>query len=391
MESFWESCGARGPLTIEVEGDGDSTGTRHVFDRPFLLIGSGPRSDLLLGHRDVSRRHAYLQVIAGRPFCVDLDSRTGTLVDGGTAAGGWVAPDVPIRIGPYRVRATIGGLAEGVGRAIETNPLSSRGAGPRPRTRSTLEVESPGEPRSISIARTMSLIGGAGRCKIRLATPETSRFLGVLLRTPGGTWAVDLRSSSSLSVNGVCLGYSRLEAGDEIRLGPLVARLGEPSGSRGRDQLPSTRTASVEGPAMVGTLDPSACDLREFLEQVVDAQQYSGEQFRQAVLMMTRLLGSMHRETIDLVREELEQVRNLVGELKALQEDAIQGRTAPRPPPLGWPEDGPISGEPAATGSKVHRDPGDIHLIVGERLAAFERERRGRWSKLSGLLGKTGQ
>jgi pSer/pThr/pTyr-binding forkhead associated (FHA) protein len=374
MESFWESSGARGPLILEVEGDGDPRAIRHVFDRPFLLIGSGSKSDLVLDHPDVSRRHAFLQVIGGRPFCVDLESRTGTHPGDGTSLGGWLTPDHPIRIGPYRIRAEVVEGTWGPGPSADASPLSLRGVGSDPWPRASLDFEHEGRPTSLPIARTLSLVGRSGRCKIRLTSPEASRFQAALLRTPGGIWAVDLRSTERIAVNGARMEYARLETGDELRVGPLVARVSDDS------------TALAPGrsgpPAIARQPEPSAGDLRAILEQVVDLHQQSNDQFRQVIGMVTQLFGSMHRESMDLVREELEQVRNLAGEMKALREESAEGRSAGSRAPT-------TADTGVSTGGGSTRDPGEIHLIVGERLAAFDRERRGRWDQLSRLLGRS--
>lgn len=385
MEIFWESCGARGPLILEVVADGNCRTVRHVFDRPFALIGSGLRSDLCLDHPDVSRRHAYLQVIAGKPYCLDLDSRTGTHQDASELAGGCLAAECPVRIGPFSIRAKIAGVTTTPSGVVQS-PLSVPDASSDPFPRPTLafQVPSQNQPTSVTIGRTLSLIGRSGRCKIRLQSAEASRFIAALLRTPGGTWAVDLRSSDRLSVNGSCTEYARLENGDELQIGSLMARVHQPS--------------TVKVPSMLGTdgtratrpsLDSPAADIRAILDQVADIQHQSNDQFRQMLLMVTQLFGSMHRETMDLVHEELEQIRILSGELKAFREESAWGRavgTAPESTKKG----GASLEDRRDVRAGTPRDPGEIHLIVSERLEAFERERQGRWNTLSKILGKTG-
>src|SRR5262245_31623808 len=66
-----KACGVSGALELEVEDE--QQGTRRLdFHQPFLVLGRGGGTDLPLDHPDVSQRHAYLQVLAGRVFCYDL-------------------------------------------------------------------------------------------------------------------------------------------------------------------------------------------------------------------------------------------------------------------------------------------------------------------------------
>jgi pSer/pThr/pTyr-binding forkhead associated (FHA) protein len=50
--------------------------------QPFALIGRSAQAGLLLDDPSVSQRHAYLQVVGGRIFCLDLNSRTGLYLGG---------------------------------------------------------------------------------------------------------------------------------------------------------------------------------------------------------------------------------------------------------------------------------------------------------------------
>src|SRR4051812_22192252 len=100
MGEFVSACGSAGPLLLGVEEPGTPGVSWRVFGQPFLVVGRAPGADLFLNDPAVSRRHAYLQLIAGRLFCVDLLSRTGTRWGDETGLWGWVQPDPGIRIGP---------------------------------------------------------------------------------------------------------------------------------------------------------------------------------------------------------------------------------------------------------------------------------------------------
>src|SRR5262250_2729151 len=98
---FRTSCGATAPLELRVRGPGWAGGERRVFEHPFVLVGRDERSCLRLEDAEVSRRHAYLQQLGGRVFCVDLGSRTGLRWDGEPRSAGWLRPEQGVQIGPF--------------------------------------------------------------------------------------------------------------------------------------------------------------------------------------------------------------------------------------------------------------------------------------------------
>src|SRR5262249_4734937 len=157
------------------------------------VIGRDDRADLVLDHDAVSRRHTYLQVIDGRVFFVDLDSRTGTAVEGASAAeSGWVEPGQAVTIGPFTVRPVLT-LAGGwpwarpepdparpfaPGEPVP-NPLLARSsktpAGNLPRV--SLEFQSRAAGHSVwRMNPVMALVGRSARCKVRLLDSNVSNF-----------------------------------------------------------------------------------------------------------------------------------------------------------------------------------------------------------------------
>src|SRR4051794_1538719 len=89
LEEFLRACGADGPLQIDVEF-GEDPAERRILPQPFVVVGRDSNTDLCVDHPLVSRRHAYLQVIAGRVFCIDLGSRTGTRWEERFGGSGWL-------------------------------------------------------------------------------------------------------------------------------------------------------------------------------------------------------------------------------------------------------------------------------------------------------------
>src|SRR5208337_3811906 len=108
LELFRDACGLRAPLALECQGasrtiEGFDT---QQLDYPFAIIGRDPRSDLVLHGAEVSRLHAFFQVVEGRIFCIDLNSRTQLRWEGETErrAHGWLDPGGTVWIGPHGIR-----------------------------------------------------------------------------------------------------------------------------------------------------------------------------------------------------------------------------------------------------------------------------------------------
>src|SRR3954466_14921233 len=108
---FLQGCGATGPVVLGIEEPGAAGVSWRVFDQPFLVVGRAPGAPGFLNDPAISRRHAYLQLVDGRLFCVDLQSRTGTLWGDEPGVWGWVPRDSGVRIGPFRLKLRDAGAA----------------------------------------------------------------------------------------------------------------------------------------------------------------------------------------------------------------------------------------------------------------------------------------
>ena len=63
-EQLMRPCGAHAALVLEVGREGQPGSRPCTLDVPFAVVGRDERSHLCLSDSQVSRRHAYLQVIA---------------------------------------------------------------------------------------------------------------------------------------------------------------------------------------------------------------------------------------------------------------------------------------------------------------------------------------
>ena len=101
-----------GPLGLLVVGPSDQQRLRVLLDRPFALVGRNTRSDVRLDAQQVDDQHAYFQVLGGRLFCIDLDSRSGVRAGNGRLSSGWLDQGKFVRVGPYHLSCKFDSLPD---------------------------------------------------------------------------------------------------------------------------------------------------------------------------------------------------------------------------------------------------------------------------------------
>jgi pSer/pThr/pTyr-binding forkhead associated (FHA) protein len=247
------SCAAVAPLELTVSGPGWDGGERHVFEQPFVLIGREERNDLRLDDEAVSRRHAYLQQMGERVFCIDLGSRTGTHWAGEARPAGWLRPNQGIQIGPFTLElakaAWTGGIPNEEG-AEAGNPLQDRMNGqlqfPMFRIAVGNEVRS-----QFRMNRELVLVGSAPECRVRLRDAGISRYHCSLVKTPEGLWVLDLLSTTGTRLNGEPIRWARVNEGDLLRVGPYLLRLSY------EDEIAPNRSMSLPASRMEAPLRES--------------------------------------------------------------------------------------------------------------------------------------
>jgi pSer/pThr/pTyr-binding forkhead associated (FHA) protein len=403
MTSFSNACGVKDSLRLAIEGP-ESTGPEpRRFAQPFVVLGRDRRADVRLDDPRVSRRHVYLQVVGGWAFWMDLESRTGTRTEAGPRRHGWLGERQFLGIGPFVVRCT-GGYTPGEFPA-ET-PLGAPGYGREPLPEVALEfLNGPSQSMFWPMRRVMSLIGSAKGCKFRLTDPSVLLFHASLVRTPAGLWVVDLRGGKSITVNAVPVRASVVVDGDILGIGRYRIRVrcrdrergsargtAEPGPGRaswaGRQPWPDPdRPANppplpdraaraltsepvpggppspaaplvpilaagygVEVVSSAGTalpLSPSGATesvLVPLVHQFNQMQQQMFDQFQQAMGMLVQMFGAMHREQMDVIREELDRLHQLTEELQALRSELANSARGPAGPGAGGAGAGPGRG-----------------------------------------------
>ena len=129
LGQFLEACGASGSLRLEWDDWETGRPVARDFERPTVLVGRNPRADLVLGHPLVGLGHAYLQLVEGRLFAIDLGSREGLHWGGVPRRGGWIDRSRPLQVGVTTIRVVEGSLAGTGGLALGPPRAGTRAVG----------------------------------------------------------------------------------------------------------------------------------------------------------------------------------------------------------------------------------------------------------------------
>ena len=370
------------PLELEVLEPGNPRVQRRRFLQPALLVGRDEQCDLCLNDLTISRCHAYLQVIGGRVFFLDLGSvTTGIRTESGWVLSGWLDPGQQLRLGGYTVR-----LAPSARSPIRLPSASERSWTPLDRQMAQsatdrgwlLEFDRDHPPWRLN--RVLTLVGRAANCQLRIHAESVSRYHAALLQTPQGVWVIDLLSHEGTCLNGRPIRFARLEDGSQLGIGRDCAiRVWQPPGAaRAPSRVPAARVARLPSgppkplavvpirrlrvlrPALAADAErllaaislkgnhPENAQSVSVIQQLNLMQQQMVDQCHQVLLTMAQMFCSMHREQMMLVRQELARVHQLTDELQGIQQElkkelnrdsevsaATIGRGAPASPPNG--------------------------------------------------------
>lgn len=446
VELFMEACGGAAPLPLAVEDTHRPGPVHRVFHQPFVIIGRDPMTDLLLDHRRVSRRHTYLQLVAGRLFCIDLGSRTGTLWDDGSNQSGWLDAGRTIAVGPYEISPWTEDPPAPPSH-VEPWQTGTVDEDPSPDDYAIDFLTQPERESPIHLGHNLVLVGRSEECLVCLPFSDVSKAHCSLLKSPLGVWVVDLLGRGGIFVNETHVRFARLDDGDELRIGrhrlrfqidesrprprtaaapsrALVRRAAETPPalwsdgasppSSGVSMVPVWRYPDAEIQTAINGRPSSQVELVQALMQPMVQQfglmqQQMFEQFHQAMMGMFQTFGAAHREQMSDFRDELDEVRRLTQELQELQkqaatrnEEAATARAAsPRAEPTA--ENGPLPSSTSRSGSAPEPPPPEeplfrrpptksdagVHNILFERIATLQDERQTRWQRILAKMNKT--
>jgi hypothetical protein len=223
-----------GMFRLAVSAPDEPEPMQLAVNGPFALIGRDESCVCRLNHPDVSRRHAYLQAIFGRIFCIDLGSRTGAHWGDTPRKSGWLDPGTSVGIGPYQVQVT-----DSIGLGSPTVPFPENFSpldpyagqfGTLPRVE--LEILGAAVPSAeMMVTRLITLVGSSPRCKLRLQHKSVARVDCSLLWLADGLWVVDLSGRGHSRLRGKVLRCARLENEQTLRLGRFHLRVHYLSGT----------------------------------------------------------------------------------------------------------------------------------------------------------------
>jgi len=431
MRIFLDACGLSSALTLECDDPGlpATASICHEHGLPFVVVGRDPGSDFHLNDPLISRRHAYLQVIAGRIFCIDLDSRSQIRWEGADdpATKRWLEQEQFIWLGRYRLRWR-GRLGKSAQDAEILDPLSShRFDGAQADQLPEAELELPiriGETLSSwTISPRLSLIGRSAECQLVLTDNSISTYHASLVRTPLGIWVVDLLSREGVRVNGTRVRWAWLDDGDTLRIGRftfvlryrsvpdqisrrdvpldagaifspspvaatdnsagLPAKLAKPlarrssQASRSRTQLApyspvaaplsvASRGGDEWNPAPAFGAGPTA---------MWDQHIQFLEMLHSEMILMVRMFMTMHREHVGSIRDELDRVQQLTRELEILQAKLGESSNAEKVKPTAG-----IERERKGTGPQLSVKATKEHRSLGPTLPSRSEGREHRKS-----------
>jgi pSer/pThr/pTyr-binding forkhead associated (FHA) protein len=375
-EKFLAACRTAAPVPrLRIHAGGDLPPAEFSFRRPYALVGRSDRCDLRFDHPDISYRHAYLQVVAGRLHCFDLASRTGTRGANGERAGGVLDPRERILVGPVAIE-NIDPADTG---AADTSVLL---ADDRPAALPPVFLEWPSRngrpPRTARLERQINLLGWSKACHVRFERDAVSRVHASLVLTSDGVWLVDLLGRGGTLLDGQCIKFARLKDGAELQIGTcgFRLRLGEPpaihrsrrrrrrrerradvvinqnfllpgaagapaagalprgfaaasdgrnSGSRpthgSENRATSTHGSESRAPVEGGISEGFVLSL---FGQFAEMHRAMFSQTQQQLALLTQMLASLHQSQQDLIREDVRRVNEINRELQLLQMQLFQ-------------------------------------------------------------------
>jgi pSer/pThr/pTyr-binding forkhead associated (FHA) protein len=397
-EKFLEACGGREPPQIDIAHWDNREATRWTLPLPFALIGREERADLRLDDVNVSHRHAYLQMVSGHLWCVDLGSRTGLQGENGRLAASALLPNQTIRIGPYALRT----VEDEMPASPPLNPLTCAADDLARLPRIALDIHSgTAREKTWLVDRPLTLVGRAAFCKIRLHSSMVSRVHCALLNTPEGLWAIDLLGREGTYINDRPVRWARLEEGDVLQvdqfhmrtrmLAPAQSNLPVRRSTASETALVTQSSAPI--PTAPTAMVPTAANalLAPLFAQFSEMQQQMFDQFQQSLLLMAQMLGGLQREQMQRIEQEMEQLRTITRELQEVQAASQKATVATRSSEVQIEPQAQPREETPKRKSKAEQVPvvpasADVHLRLAQRLAALQQERQSRWQKILGML-----
>jgi pSer/pThr/pTyr-binding forkhead associated (FHA) protein len=380
-EAFALACKMAGPLEIRATHRGTGAEQSFKINQPFTVMGRAAGAGVRLEDPSVSQCHAFLQIVEGMPYCIDLGSRTGVVWDDGSQGRGWVHPGQVVRVGAFDLR--VGRQSDEGAHAPPTpeDPAESDYRGHMVPFPASLEVHNPGgnAPVYHPLDRPLTLLGRHPSCNLRFLEDAIGYFHCVFVNTSDGVWFVDVLSRKGTLLNGRTTRLARVREGDLIELGKatLVVRT---------DTHTSAQPLVVNAPVARPAADPSHALQERVAESVAGAftpfRDMLG-QFQQCFMTMAQMFTALQQEQASLLCEQMRHLQELSRELRELRAESRPGSPVPATPAEAEPpQAAPTPTPPAAAVPPAPKPPmpkvaepadakalADAHTWFLERLA----------------------
>src|SRR5579883_252128 len=174
----------------------------------------------------------------------------------------------------------------------------------------------------------------------------------------------------------------------DLPLIPSAAREQEKAG----ENSPAQGIAPVELPVPRNGVEIL---LMPLVSQFSQMQQQMFEQSQQTLLLMAQMFGNLQREQMAVIRQELEQIKELTRQLHTLQSQGMRQSRLPLPasPQAAAPSSPSpsLSWKPTSSAEKTETPSAklcnsDVHVWLSQRLSALQEERQSRWQKVLSTL-----
>lgn len=401
MDAFFEECGGRDPLRVELWPRDGGTSVSVEFHKPYILVGRGPGADMGVDNDGTAMRQLYFQLVAGRLYAVQLSEDYPTHQGDDLWRSGWVTPGDLFGIHETNLRVF--------------NPVQASRSGPADAPISSpLAVAASGEPlytlecghatdqaRLVTNHRPLLLIGRSPPAKIRVRHRTLCPTHAAIVTTPNGFWVVDLSYEGGLKVNGEAVAVAPLHHGDVFHCGKVPFRFTLPTNSE-RAGRPTTLTLDPPAaaaphrhpsafvnfaptPIPVTAVSVEAVQVGTVLDQVAQVQQHSFEQFRQMLGTVVQMMSVVMTDQRAFVKDELDRMERM---MLAMARPAHQP-----PPPAALPA--PVAAPPTPVAPPAYAVPrpavapsptpqNDVHLHnwVETQLQSLQQEQDTLWNKL---------
>jgi hypothetical protein len=177
---------------------------------PYTLIGRGPACTVRFDDPALAPVQAAFVWSGGRLFHVDAGHTNVVPVDR--------LPRVVWRWGDWT--ATVVGLPAG----DDLPRRSVATAEPCPE----LAWDHGGPARPTRLPQSLTIVGSAASCTVRLSGPGVAPLQAALVRSDTGLWLIDLAGDSSTQINHRPVEFGALDPEDRLQFGPVSARLSVP-------------------------------------------------------------------------------------------------------------------------------------------------------------------